>query len=422
MKKFAFLTSEFYPMADANGVCVKNAADELIKRGCKVTVICEGKGKNERAGKIDVIHIKDTLYKRLNAYTERKNNIFTRFMRKAFLCIRRVVLGLISPFTFPNVSPMRSFSEYRVLEKLYKQEPFDCVIGTFRPYENIEAVNKFKIKHPEVKSEIIYLDILDAKNPFGMLFDKYFRAMVEKSEKRTFDINDLILIPKSAEEKYSGAEYKFAGAKIRFFDFPLFTAKTKKTGERKTGDTLNIVYAGSADGFNRNAEYFLEIAQKLRERGESIMVSFYGSFSDRKIMQKYKDTDFVRFCGKILPNEVEKVLLDADFLLNLSNRVTYTMIPSKIFQMFSTCQPIINMVANEKDASLGYFAKYPAAVNIPEYEKNLETDVQKISEFMENMNDFDVDFEKVRNTFSDNTPETFCDILTKGAYNKQHEL
>ena len=70
--------------------------------------------------------------------------------------LRRVLLGVASPLIFPNVSPFRTNAVYKKLEKLYADESFDYVIGTFRPYENVEAVNRFKSRHPEVKSEIVY--------------------------------------------------------------------------------------------------------------------------------------------------------------------------------------------------------------------------------------------------------------------------
>ncbi len=412
MKKIVFLTSAFYPQADANGVCVKNVAGELIGRGFEVSVLCEGDGKDETIGGINIIHIKNAFGKRLCTYLDSKNSAFLRLFCKILLMMRRVVLGVISPFIFPNVSPFRTRAVYKRLEKLYAAENFDCVIGTFRPYENVEAVNRFKNKHPDVKSEIVYLDLIDGKNPFGSRFAGLFEKLCTKSEERTFEINDLVLIPKSAREKYESDRYEYAREKIRYFDFPLFTAKEGVKRKNKSTGTVNIVYAGLVDGKNRNAGYFLRLVDKINQEYKmNICVSFYGRFLDRRAREEFANNSYVKFCGTVSPDEAEKVLREADYLLNLSNRITYKMVPSKIFQLFSTCLPIINIVANKEDASLEYFEKYPAVMNICEYESNIETDAEKVRKFFNNNSMDNVEFQCVYRAFSENTPTAFADII-----------
>lgn len=412
MKKIVFLTSAFYPFASANGVCVKNAANELIKHGFDVSVLCEGGGQTENVDGINIIHIKDTVLKRLSVYAESKNSLLSRLIYKTFLILRRAALGIVSPLLFPNVSPLRTHAVYKRLEKLYAEDGFDYVIGTFRPYENVEAVNRFKKKHPVVKSEIIYLDLLDGKNPFGKGLKKFFKRLCAKSERRTFKINDLILIPKSSKEKYQSSVYGFAKEKIRFFDFPLFTSEEDIVKIPENNGKINIVYAGSADGENRSAEYFLRLTDKVKERYKiEICVKFYGRFTDRKVREEFADKDYIQFCGMIPPDEVEQVLCRADFLLNLSNRITYKMVPSKIFQMFSTCLPIINMVANGEDASLEYFKSYPDVLNIFEFRDDFENDAESLKNFLSVSNRNKVEFQSVRKRFLDNTPESFVNII-----------
>lgn len=412
MKKFVFLTSTFYPMPDASGVCVKNAADELIRRGFNVSVLCEGNGQTESVNGINVIHIENTISKRLCAYAENRNSAFSRLIYRIFLLLRRVMLGIVSPFLFPNVSPFRTRAVYKRLEKLYADETFDYVIGAFRPYENVEAVNKFKKKHPEVKSEIVYLDLIEDKNPFGKRFKNYFDKLCEKSKRNTFGINDVILIPQSSKEKYQESVYKFAKEKIRFFDFPLFTLKESVAKKTEKSGMINIVYAGSADGENRSPEYFLRLVDKVKEKySMDICVKFYGRITDRKVRENFANKTYVQFCGMIPPDEVEQTLSKADFLLNLSNRITYNMVPSKIFQLFSLCLPIINMVTNSEDVSVEYFKKYPDVLNIFEFMGDFENDAELLRNFINDSGRKDIDFECIRQKFLDNTPESFANII-----------
>lgn len=414
MKTLVFLTSKFYPYGDANGICVKNVVDELKKNGYKIYVICEGKGKDILYDDINVIYVRGTVFKCINDYAHKKNTTLALLMCGICFVIRRIFLGIISMFVFPNVSFGRTRRVYKVLNNLYKKEKFDCVIGTFRPYDNVEAVNRFKRRNPKVKSEIIYLDILDAKNPFGLLFKGFFEKLCVKSEKRTFGINDLILFPESAREKYQNSFYDFAKQKIKFFDFPLFTATSKKQKqEQSNSEKTNIVYAGTVDGKNRNAEYFLMLAEQLRLNfNMDISVEFYGDFADEKMRRKYENSEFVKFRGKITADEVFEVLCNADCLLNLSNIITYEMVPSKIFQLFSTCNKIVNMVENEKDKSLEYFNKYPKILNIREYNGNIEYDTKLLKEFIENRDMPEIDFNKIRNTYIKNTPGEFINAMS----------
>lgn len=413
MKKLIFLTSAFYPMADANGVCVKNAADELIKLGFNVSVLCEGSGQDENVGGISIIHIKDTISKRLCAYAETRNSMFSRLIYRVFLMLRRVLLGVASPLIFPNVSPFRTNAVYKKLEKLYADESFDYVIGTFRPYENVEAVNRFKSRHPEVKSEIIYFDLLDGKNPFGKRLNKFFDKLCIKSERYTFGINDVILIPKSSVRKYVSKCYDFAKDKIRFFDFPLFTSTENMTQKKENNGTINIVYAGTVDGKNRSAEYFLKLTENLKSKfNMNICVEFYGDFTEERVKRKYENVEFVKFRGKVEPDKVFDILCSADCLLNLSNIITYEMVPSKIFQMFSTCNKIVNVVENEKDKSLEYFNKYAKVLNIREYNRNIEDDTELLKEFIENKDMPEMNFNKIRNTYIKNTPGEFINAMT----------
>lgn len=411
MKKIVFLTSAFYPMPSANGVCVKNVADELMERGFDVSVICEGGRHDENVGGINVIYIKNTISKRLCAYAENRNSVFSRLIYRAFLQARRALLGVVSPVLFPNVSPRRTRAVYKRLEKLYDEDGFDYVIGTFRPYENVEAVNRFKKKHPEVTSEIIYLDLLDGRNPFGKLFQSYFDKLCAKSERRTFGINDAILIPQSSKEKYQNSVYDFAKSKIKFFDFPLFALKKPMTKKKENNGRINVVYAGLADGENRSAEYFLQLVSRVKEKYQTdICVKFYGRFTDRKVREEFADKDYVQFCGSIPPDEVEQALGRADFLLNLSNRITYKMVPSKIFQMFSSCLPIINMIANSEDVSAEYFERYPDVLNILEFMGDFENDAEMLHKFMFSKHK-NLRFANIQELYIDNVPASFADKM-----------
>ena len=60
------------------------------------------------------------------------------------------------------------------------------------------------------------------------------------------------------------------------------------------------------------------------------------------------------------------LLKRADLLLNITNKNTINMLPSKIFQLFAAQKPILNFVKNRNDCSLPYFKKSMVTFNIYE--------------------------------------------------------
>lgn len=412
--RFVFLTSRFYPFGDANGICVKNAADELIRRGHEVTVICEGDGGRDDVDGIETVFIKPTLIRRAENYKDDKGSLLFEYLFKLFNIIRKIIITLAFVWKYPDVSPIRAHKIYNTLKKIATTKKTDYIIGSFAPYDCVEAVNLFKKKNKDIKTVITYFDLIDGRNPFGSAFSDICKKLCFKSEKKTFMLNDVILIPGNAKEKYESEKYCFAKDKIHFFEFPLFVSDSKPETnlKKERNNDFEILYAGSVDGNNRSASYFLQLAEILKKQhGVNIKVRFYGGFTDREVYSEYKDSDFVEFCGKIGADRVYELMCKADCLLNLSNAVTYNMVPSKIFQMFSSCNRIINMIANENDAAIEYFDKYPARLNIKEYEKNAERDVHLLKDFIENSNIEPPDFDNIRDIYIRNTPERFVDLI-----------
>lgn len=41
MKKYLFLLGSFYPNPSANGICIQNICDALVRQGNEVYIICE---------------------------------------------------------------------------------------------------------------------------------------------------------------------------------------------------------------------------------------------------------------------------------------------------------------------------------------------------------------------------------------------
>ena len=411
MLKYLFLTSEFVPNADASGICVYNVSRELIKNGNKVIVICEGKKNIHRFYEdIEIYELEPTMFKLLKIKAGKTKSKKDFFILSAFKVLRRIGKAF-TLFMFPNVSPKRAKKEYMLLEKIHKKEKLDIVVGGFRPSESIEALTKFKSKYKNVKTIAVYWDLVRSQNPFGKKLFPLMDKLCYHYEKKVFNINSKILIPHSGEETYKNKRFGFAKEKIFYFDFPVFTdALPEINNEHNSNEGINLTCIGTIDGKNRSAVYFLELLETLSKQSpQKINVHIIGNFTDLKTYNEYKDKSFVKFYGAVDYDSVPLYIQKSDFLVNLGNKETYDMIPSKIFQYFSSCKPIINFVAHKGDKSLRYFNKYSEVLNIKEYEKNKENDISELKKYIA-CTEFSIpDFENVKELFKTNRPEYFAD-------------
>lgn len=408
MARFVFLTSKFVPFADASGVCVYNISKELSERGHDICVISEGEknGYRELEG-MRIYELRQTCYhywKNKASNTKQKKDYYISIAVNSF----RRFINLFMVFRFPDVSALRTKKEYRLLKKINKKKKIDCIIGCFRPYEGIAVINKFKKKNNDVFAVACYMDLIRANNPFGRSMYGFFDWLCYRSEKKVFSTVDQVLIPKSGKDIYSQKRFDFSKEKIQYFDFPVFT-KDMIINESESNKScgINVTCIGTVNGINRSASYFLKIMSDLRNDGIDLYVNIIGEFSETEIYNKYKDESYVNFCGHVEFANISAYISNADFLINLSNIITYDMIPSKIFQYFASCKPIINFVTNKEDRSLPYFEKYLAVCNIYEYENNFKKDLIKVKDYICNSNMVKFDYDDVLDIYKESTPSFF---------------
>ena len=197
--------------------------------------------------------------------------------------------------------------------------------------------------------------------------------------------------------------------KIKYVGFPVFIEE--KTSEKCDlpfeKDVINISYIGSLSSDNRNPAYvlsLLEQAEKLLIR--KVMVHFWGDMGGMK--QMIENSPVATYHGKIENRFVRYIMDNSDFLLNVDNAISYSMLPSKVFGMFATGKPIISVVAHSQDATLPYFEKYNHSVDVKEYEKSPDDALhlaEGIAAMLENH------ISESKGLFDDFRPETICDMI-----------
>lgn len=414
MAHILFIPDTFLPNPSANGYCTYLVMHELKRRGHELSCVCsrpKGSPVTEEIDGIRVYRVRQQHYARMSAlYASRRNSVFLRVWFYAIHLLRRVVGLFILPI-FPDISPVRSYMIFKAVESIHKERAVDCVIGVFRAFCGVKAALYFKRSHPETVCGAYYLDLIEGQTIPKWFPTAIFRRLCNRGERRAFEALDFLMMAKSGAQTYSRSFFERVSGKIHYIDFPVFRDLRRECDRRVSfvDGKVNIVYAGTLDRAYRNPEYFLSVASRLGELG-GIIVHVYGRNNCQDVLDRYLADypSLVRCHGLVGPDVAIGAMLSSDVLLNISN--TKTMVPSKIFELFSTGKPIINVVANRDDPSLEYFERYPLTCNLYT-DLNVADSCEKLKNFLRQISGESADFSTVSSYFSDNTPDPACCII-----------
>jgi hypothetical protein len=168
---------------------------------------------------------------------------------------------------------------------------------------------------------------------------------------------------------------------------------------------LNITYIGTLYPGNREPNYFLSLCEEVSKH-INIRVHFWGNID--KYISVIDSYEFAEYHGLIENCYVNYIMVKSDFLLNIGNKLAYDMLPSKVFGLFATGKPIINMVTHPLDATLPFFDRYDNSLNIKEYELNSES-ASDLEVFIHSH--LNAPLKDSGNLFDDFKPETFAQLI-----------
>ena len=385
---------------NANSVCVNNMAREMMSRGHKVWILAMGDENVREAGSMDgaeLWQIPDTCFGKMMA--RNPNGLkFLKFLRHI----------LILPF-YPNVAPLRTRKVARKADEIMRKNKIDVVVAIFNDYENINAGVKLKKKYGQgIRVVTYHLDLRTASANPSAFVRKLVHKHTLKSLRKENKTVDKMLIPYSGKKDID----QIAGLdknKIKYVGFPVFVEGKliEKCDLPFEKNTINISYIGSLSSDNRNPGYVLSLfeqAEKLLKR--KVMVHFWGDMGGLESM--IVSSPVAKYHGKIENRFVRYIMDNSDFLLNIGNAISYSMLPSKVFGMFATGKPIINVIAHPHDATLPFFEKYHNSVDIAEYCKS-SADASKLADGIVALQGSQCG--SSNGSFDDFRPETICDMI-----------
>ena len=405
MSKILIICSDYMFSSDANGVCVKNLVNELNKRGHSILVISES-SKSQKLGEKNNVTIYGVAKPWFKRICEKYEN--TSGLKKICFSLIRGFRGIFASVIYPNVSPVRARRIKKLAERILKTEKIDMVVGIYRPYESIDAVINLSKKN--IKKTVFctcHYDLIISPNSKSELVRSYKYRRGLDSLKKEYKYVDHLLIPVSAKELYPDS------LKVDYFDFPLYTntVSIDTSGFKYDSSVVNIAYIGTIDGKNRRISVIKNIIEEYNKNSEKkLVLHIWGNIADNHTLREIESCSDIYFHGLVENKFSSDLLKRADYCLNLSNAITYNMVPSKIFQLFSVKKPIINIYENEKDKALPYFRKNNYTINI-DSNKSLEDNVNALKEWMNtDVNRFEWDdslYEKSKPEYTVNLLENY---------------
>lgn len=418
MKKIIILTSKYLPNPSANGLNTKYIIDEFIERKYDITCISvKDEGETEKNFEtiegVPVYRVNPSFYSKilfeeskLKSYSIRK--IYYMFAR----ILRKLKIGLLL-LDFPNFDLLQTKRVLNKLENLHKEKNFSCVIAVFQPYSNIAALKKFKKKYPDVVCVGYYLDLITNISKPNFMPKKFYDWLCHRESYKSARLFDQILIPNGGKKTYSNQKYVDVKDKISFVDFPTFVSKDDMTNityfPNKTKTVLT--YAGTLDKKFRNPEILLKVLNELCGKNQNIELNIFGKNNCNEIFNRYNSSLEIILHGNCPHEKVKKAMDESDFLINISNKIQNA-VPSKIFELFSTGKPIINIVFDNNDITTTYFEKYPSVYNIKAW-KPVPEQIDDIENFLKNEKGKLYDVNQIKNYFLENLPDYTVDIIEK---------
>lgn len=394
----------------ANSVCVRNMAREFMSHGHCVWNLASGNTYTTTAGNLDgaeLWHVREGYYGRLYHKVNEEPTLLLRLWFRLVSVARHILLLPL----YPNTDPVRTKNVLKKAIQLIEKNEIGLVLAIHNSYPNIHAGMEIKRMYKEKVRVVSYhLDLRTASVNSSALIRKYIYAHALKSMVKESQVVDKILVPFSGRaetEKVAGMRLDI----IEYVGFPVFVTE----GEVSTcqlpfdKDSINVSYIGTLSRENRDPRYVLSLLETVSKiSGRKIKVHIWGDIGGME--HELNESPIACYHGRVENRYVWHIMDHSDFLLNIGNTLAYNMLPSKVFGMFATGKPIINVVNHPHDATLPFIERYNHSIEIREYDHNYNSPEHLAKEMKQLMR---APLRDSNGLFEDFKPETICDIILK---------
>lgn len=414
MKKILILLGNYLPNPSANGVCISNVVDELIKEDYDVSCIVYDENYSELYENINETHIfriKRDLIERLIISIRKGKNERLVILQRILEFFRKIKQVLLIPL-YPWTDITYTIKLYFKAKKLISNEFFDAIICVHVPIDTLIVGHFIKNKFKNIKYITYFLDSLSGGFNLKILPKKWSINRKHNWEKVLLSNSDLNIMMQSSYNhimKHRRND-KYLTNTI-FLDIPLLVRKNilSKGDSILNLKKINIVYTGTLYSSSRNPNYILDLFTRIKR--EDVALTFIGNSDCEKIF-KLKNTFFqgdINYFPHLEHNRILEVLNDADIFLNIGvdNK---NAISGKIFEYMSFGKPIISTYSIDDESCIPYLNRYDLSLLIDQRE-SLDINTSKISNFIDRNINSKVSFNSIENQFYTNTPKAFVDSI-----------
>lgn len=370
---FVFVVGGYMPVPSSNTVCMINIMRELKKNNHNVRLIAINDGCTD-PGEFDCKYVQPA---------ETKKKTFFEYL-KCFFVYSRYNKGLVKNY-------------YDAIVEIDKEIGIDYLVCVHSGYEAIKAGQKAKKYNKKIKCVGYYLDAAEGVIEKLTLKERIVLHTLKKDTKQLIKDLDLILIPEYWKGEYSN-NMCFVGKNVKFVGLPNLTEEKLPSNVCK--DKIKIVYCGYLYKTIRGVECIKDFS-RLLDINKNIEIHFYSKGKEEELNEFYKKyPNNVFLHGYVDRATIEKVLQEANYFLNISNRVT-TYVPGKLFEYLSYAKPIINYQYIDNDPTMIYINKYDLAYNLID---GKDTDINDFNRFIEENKFATLDYENVKEAFKECLP------------------
>ena len=169
-------------------------------------------------------------------------------------------------------------------------------------------------------------------------------------------------------------------------------------------DNINCAFIGNLYCDIRTPEFILKIFELIDD--ERFVLHLVGGGQDSKEINEAQSRLGERLVlhGPVSTSAAKNVMLYTDILVNIGNNIS-NMVPSKIFEYFSSGKPLINTYKNIDCPTIEYFNRYPLAFNMYERDPITAEVISSFIEFCINNQKKNVDFDTVHSLYYNYTLE-----------------
>lgn len=318
---------------------------------------------------------------------------------------------LVFFYKFPNYEPMHTKKFQKEALKLHRIYNFDIVISEFNGIDSVNAGVAIKRLNPEVKFLPICWDSIGGGRIAKWMPTNICRNLRMKAESKIMRFADISIVMRSSEKFHmtnllnNGYRNKFV-----FLDVPYFK-KNNSVVDISPCHKGYLAFLYSGTMCDRDPRILLAALDKLKI---PIIFTFICStpFHDTilKLQEALSNVEL-----KCLPymshEELVKYQMESDVLVNFGVLNTNA-VSGKIFDYMGKGKPIISTIAVDNEACIPYLKKYPKALIFDERRKQ-SSNIIELGNFIQKMQNIDVDMEKMENVFYENTPMAYIQVINK---------